>query len=84
MLHILCRRVAKSVAFRQLVVITVAIGIVRFGLPAVLKAMAKFSSTSVQWDKTTLYYILREVHQPEHSFQHEHGVGARWVAVVVC
>jgi hypothetical protein len=55
------RRVAKSVAFRQLVVIAVAILLVRFGLNSVLKALAKFSSSPVQWDKTKLFYILREV-----------------------
>eukprot|EP00195_Chlamydomonas_chlamydogama_P016583 CAMPEP_0202913296 /NCGR_PEP_ID=MMETSP1392-20130828/60112_1 /ASSEMBLY_ACC=CAM_ASM_000868 /TAXON_ID=225041 /ORGANISM="Chlamydomonas chlamydogama, Strain SAG 11-48b" /LENGTH=714 /DNA_ID=CAMNT_0049604509 /DNA_START=272 /DNA_END=2416 /DNA_ORIENTATION=- len=58
------RRVAKSVAFRQLVVIAVAILLVRFGLNSVLKALAAFSSSPVQWDKTKTYYILREVYQP--------------------
>lgn len=55
------RRVMKSVAFRQLVVIAVAILLVRFGLNNVLSALSKFSSSPVQWDKTKLYYILREV-----------------------
>eukprot|EP00798_Chlamydomonas_sp_ICE-L_P011587 gene11587-34289_t len=58
------RRLIKSVAFRQLVVITGAMLAVRFLLDSLLGALAKFSSNPVPWDKTKLYYILREVYQP--------------------
>ncbi|GFR48179.1 hypothetical protein Agub_g10027 [Astrephomene gubernaculifera] len=58
------RRVARSVAFRQLCVIAGAICLVRFGLNNVLKALAKFSASPVQWDKSKVYYILKEVYQP--------------------
>ncbi len=55
------RRVAKSVAFRQLIVISGAILVLRYGLNNFLRALSKFSSSPVQWDKTKLFYILREV-----------------------
>ncbi|GIM15846.1 hypothetical protein Vretimale_18540 [Volvox reticuliferus] len=58
------RRVTRSVAFRQLCVIACAICLVRFGLNNVLRALAKFSSNPVQWDKSKVYYILKEVYQP--------------------
>lgn len=58
------RRIFKSVAFRQLLVIAAAILVVRFGLNAMLRYLSKFSATPVQWDKTKLYYVLREVYQP--------------------
>jgi hypothetical protein len=58
------RRVAKSVAFRQLIVIAAASLLVRFGLNNVLKFLTRFSSSPVQWDKTKLFYVLREVYQP--------------------
>lgn len=38
-----------------------AILIVRFGLNNVLKALAGMSKSPVQWDKSKLYYVLREV-----------------------
>ncbi len=55
------RRVAKSVAFRQLVVISLAILVLRYGMNNFLMTLSKFSSSPVQWDKTKLYYILKEV-----------------------
>lgn len=55
------RRIAKSIAFRQLVVIGVAILLVRYCLNGALKALAAVSGSRVEWDKTKLYYILREV-----------------------
>ncbi|KXZ55407.1 hypothetical protein GPECTOR_3g59 [Gonium pectorale] len=58
------RRVARSVAFRQLCVIACAICLVRFGLNNVLRALARFSASPVQWDKSKVYYILKEVYQP--------------------
>ncbi|GAX82316.1 hypothetical protein CEUSTIGMA_g9745.t1 [Chlamydomonas eustigma] len=58
------KRTAKSVAFRQLIVIAMAILVVRFGLNSLLKTLASFSSSPVQWDKSKLFYILREVYQP--------------------
>lgn len=54
-------RSAKSVAFRQLVVIGVAILLVRYCLNGALKAIASFTNSRVEWDKTLLFYILREV-----------------------
>ncbi|GIL65669.1 hypothetical protein Vafri_19341 [Volvox africanus] len=60
----IARRVTRSVAFRQLCVIACAIFLVRFGLNNVLRALAKFSSNPVQWDKSKVYYILKEVYQP--------------------
>ena len=38
-----------------------AVLLVRFGLNKVLKALAGLSKSPVQWDKSKLYYILREV-----------------------
>lgn len=58
------RRVAKSVAFRQLLVISAAILVLRYGMNNFLMTLSKFSSSPVQWDKTKLFYILREVYQP--------------------
>jgi len=58
------RRVAKSAAFRQLVVIGCTVILLRFGLNNLMQTLAKFSLTPVQWDKTKLYYLLREVYQP--------------------
>eukprot|EP00198_Chlamydomonas_reinhardtii_P010846 XP_001700183.1 predicted protein [Chlamydomonas reinhardtii] len=49
----------------QLCVIACAIGLVRFGLNNVLRALAAFSANPVQWDKSKpVYYILKEVYQP--------------------
>lgn len=55
------RRIARSSPFRQLVVITCAVLLLRYGLNNFLMLLSKFSSSPVQWDKTKLYYILREV-----------------------
>lgn len=55
------RRVAKSPAFRQLVVIAFTVFLLRFGLNNLMQTLAKFSLSPVQWDKTKLYYLLREV-----------------------
>lgn len=49
------RRVARSVAFRQLCVIACAICLVRFGLNNVLRALAQFSSNPIQWDKSKVW-----------------------------
>lgn len=55
------RRVLKSAAFRQLCVIATAILIVRFGLNSLLKTLSRFSASPVQWEKSKLFYVLREV-----------------------
>jgi hypothetical protein len=55
------RRVFRSIAFRQLVVIAVAIFLVRFALNNVLRVLAKWSSSPVPWDKSKLYYVMKEV-----------------------
>lgn len=55
------RRVFRSIAFRQLVVISVAIFLVRFALNNVLKLLAQWSSSPVPWDKSKVYYVMKEV-----------------------
>ncbi|MEW5303017.1 MAG: hypothetical protein WDW36_005750 [Sanguina aurantia] len=58
------RRVAKSMAFRQLCIISGAILVVRFGLNNLFHMLARFAPNAVPWEKTKLYYVLREVYQP--------------------
>ncbi|KAL6751057.1 Mechanosensitive ion channel-domain-containing protein [Haematococcus lacustris] len=58
------RRVAKSAAFRQLCVISSAILVLRYGMNNFLKVLSQFSVSPVQWDKTRMFYVLREVYQP--------------------
>lgn len=55
------RRVAKSMAFRQLCIISGAILVVRFGLNNLFHMLARFAPNAVPWEKTKLYYVLREV-----------------------
>jgi hypothetical protein len=55
------RRIFRSIAFRQLVVITACILLVRFALNNVLRFLARWSSSPVQWDKSKLYYVMKEV-----------------------
>jgi hypothetical protein len=58
------RRIFRSIAFRQLVVIAVAILVVRFALNNVLRLLAQWSSSPVPWDKSRVYYVMKEV-RPE-------------------
>jgi hypothetical protein len=46
-----------------LVVITAAILLVRFALNNVLRFLARWSSSPVQWDKSKLFYVMKEVCQ---------------------
>lgn len=62
--HTVLRRVTKSMAFRQLMVIAVAILGLRFGFNTFLQTLARFAPTPAKWDKSQPYYILREVYQP--------------------
>lgn len=55
------RRIFRSIAFRQLVVITACMFLVRFALNNVLRFLAKWSSSPVQWDKSKMYYVMKEV-----------------------
>ena len=55
------RRIFRSIAFRQLVVIAVAIVCVRFALNNVLRVLSRWSASPVQWDKSRLYYVMKEV-----------------------
>lgn len=55
------RRIFRSIAFRQLVVIAVAIFLVRFALNNVLRVLSRWSSSPVAWDKSRLYYVMKEV-----------------------
>lgn len=55
------RRICRSIAFRQLVVIAVAIFLVRFALNSVLRLLARWSSSPVAWDKSRMYYVMKEV-----------------------
>lgn len=55
------RRIFRSIAFRQLVVIAVAMFLVRFALNNVLRVLAKWSSSPVPWDKSKVYYVMKEV-----------------------
>jgi hypothetical protein len=60
--HVLfCAVLCRSIAFRQLVVITACILLVRFALNNVLRFLARWSSSPVQWDKSKLYYVMKEV-----------------------
>ena len=56
-----CCCCCRSIAFRQLVVITACILLVRFALNNVLRFLARWSSSPVQWDKSKLYYVMKEV-----------------------
>ncbi|KAI8470017.1 MAG: Mechanosensitive ion channel-domain-containing protein [Monoraphidium minutum] len=58
------RRVLRSIAFRQLVVISVAIFLVRFALNNVLRLLARWSSSPVPWDKSKLFFVMKEVYSP--------------------
>jgi hypothetical protein len=42
-------------------VITACILLVRFALNNVLRFLARWSSSPVQWDKSKLYYVMKEV-----------------------
>jgi hypothetical protein len=35
--------------------------LVRFALNSVLRLLAKWSASPVQWDKSKLYYVMKEV-----------------------
>jgi hypothetical protein len=52
---------ARATSLRQLVVIGFTVFLLRFGLNNLMQTLAKFSLSPVQWDKTKLYYLLREV-----------------------
>lgn len=56
-----CPVSCRSIAFRQLVVITSCILLVRFALNNVLRFLARWSSSPVQWDKSKLFYVMKEV-----------------------
>ncbi|WIA23363.1 hypothetical protein OEZ85_000126 [Tetradesmus obliquus] len=58
------RRIFRSIAFRQLLVITACMLLVRFALNSVLRLLAKWSASPVQWDKSKLYYVMKEVYSP--------------------
>eukprot|EP00879_Flechtneria_rotunda_P010802 GHRR01011288.1.p1 GENE.GHRR01011288.1~~GHRR01011288.1.p1 ORF type:complete len:251 (+),score=67.45 GHRR01011288.1:538-1290(+) len=58
------RRVFRSIAFRQLVVITACMFLVRFALNNVLRFLARWSSSPVHWDKSKMYYVMKEVGEP--------------------
>jgi hypothetical protein len=58
------RRIFRSIAFRQLLVITACMLMVRFALNSVLRLLAKWSASPVQWDKSKLYYVMKEVRDP--------------------
>ncbi|KAF6255019.1 Mechanosensitive ion channel-domain-containing protein [Scenedesmus sp. NREL 46B-D3] len=58
------RRIFRSIAFRQLLVITACMLMVRFALNSVLRLLAKWSASPVQWDKSKLYYVMKEVYSP--------------------
>jgi len=55
------RRIFRSIAFRQLLVITACMFLVRFALNKVLRFLAHWSSSPVQWDKSKMYYVMKEV-----------------------
>lgn len=55
------RRIFRSIAFRQLLVITACMFLVRFALNNVLRFLARWSSSPVQWDKSKMYYVMKEV-----------------------
>lgn len=54
------RRIFRSIAFRQLLVITACMLLVRFALNSVLRLLAKWSASPVQWDKSKLYYVMKD------------------------
>jgi hypothetical protein len=55
------RRTFRSIAFRQLVVIAIAIFLVRFALNNLLRLIALWSRSPVPWDKSKLYSVMKEV-----------------------
>ena len=58
------RRVFRSIAFRQLLLIAGAMLVVRFALNNVLRLLARWSSSPVPWDKSRVYYVMRELYAP--------------------
>ena len=55
------RRLLKTVALRQVMGILSAMMFVRFGLEPLVKALRKLFVAPGSWEKSSEYYILREV-----------------------
>ena len=60
----IARRVLRSVAFRQLLLIAGAILVVRFALNSALSRLARWAGSPVPWDKSRLYFVMKEVYAP--------------------
>ena len=57
------RRLLKTVALRQVMGILGAMTFVRFGLEPLVKALRSLFAVQGSWEKSSEFYILREVRQ---------------------
>ena len=55
------KRLLKTVAIRQVMGILAAMSFVRFGLEPLVKVLRRIFSAQGSWEKSSEYYILREV-----------------------
>ena len=67
------RRLLKTVAIRQVMGILAAMTFVRFGLEPLVKVLRRLFRAQGVWEKSSEFYILREV-RPQSSW----GQGAPW------
>ncbi|BDA44973.1 probable low conductance mechanosensitive channel YnaI [Coccomyxa sp. Obi] len=58
------KRLLKTVALRQVMGILAAMTFVRFGLEPLVKVLRRVFSAQGTWEKSSEYYILREVYRP--------------------
>lgn len=58
------KRLLKTHALRQLVVILSAMLFVRFGLEPMVKVLRAMFGAQGQWEKSTEFFVLREVYRP--------------------
>lgn len=58
------KRLLKTVALRQVLGILSAMTFVRFGLEPLVKVLRRVFSAQGTWEKSSEYYILREVWMP--------------------
>ena len=66
------RRLLKTVALRQVMGILGAMTFVRFGLEPLVKALRSLFAVQGSWEKSSEFYILREVRTPEAHSRADH------------
>eukprot|EP00803_Ostreobium_quekettii_P001519 evm.model.scf_1448.2 EVM.evm.TU.scf_1448.2 scf_1448:7719-8678(+) len=59
-----CKRLLKSVPFRQTLAIVTAMIFVRFGLTPLVRAVRGFFDSRGPWETSNEFYFLREVYKP--------------------